>query len=64
MTDLALQAAFGESILERSHKAVTSKELASLALKVASEKKDVKSLDRLGKFAEKTGDDDLKADWH
>jgi hypothetical protein len=62
LTDLALQAAFGESILERSHKAVTSKELASLALKVAAEKKDNKSLDRLGKLAEKSGDDDLKAE--
>ena len=60
LTDLALQAAFGESVLERSHKAVTSSELASLALKVALESKDDKSLDRLVKLAEKSGNKDLK----
>ena len=61
LTDLALQSAFGESVLERSHKAVTSKQLASLALKVALNTKDDKSLDRLIKLAEKSRDDDLKA---
>jgi hypothetical protein len=61
LTDLALQAAFGESVLERSHKAVTSKQLASLALKVALDTKDDKSMDRLVKLAEKSRDDDLKA---
>ena len=61
LTDLALQSAFGESVLERSHKAVTSKQLASLALKVALDTKDDKSLDRLIKLAEKSRDDDLKA---
>ena len=61
LTDLALQAAFGESILERSHKAVTSKELALLALQVALDSNDDKSLDRLAKLAEKSGNDDLKA---
>ena len=60
LTDLALQAAFGESILERSHKAVTASELASLALKVALESNDEKSLDRLAKMAEKSSNDDLK----
>ncbi len=47
ITDCALQLAEGERILMRSHKAVSSKQLLELAAKVAADKRDTATLDRL-----------------
>ncbi|QDU26690.1 hypothetical protein ETAA8_17710 [Anatilimnocola aggregata] len=54
MTDCALQLAEGERILMRSHKAVSSKQLLELASKVAADKRDLATLDRLAKVCEST----------
>ncbi|QDU28305.1 hypothetical protein ETAA8_34050 [Anatilimnocola aggregata] len=47
LTDCAMQLAEGERILMRSHKAVSSKQLLELAAKVAADKRDTATLDRL-----------------
>lgn len=54
ITDCALQLAEGERILMRSHKAVSSKQLLELAAKVAAEKRDTATLDRLANVCNAT----------
>lgn len=49
LTDCAMQLAEGERILMRSHKAVSSTQLMDLAAKVAADKRDTATLDRLAK---------------
>lgn len=49
LTDCAMQLAEGERILMRSHKAVSSTQLLDLAAKVAADKRDTATLDRLAK---------------
>ena len=49
LTDCALQLAEGERILMRSHKAIASSEVIELATKIAAEKRDSATLDRLAK---------------
>ena len=61
LTDLALQLAFGESVLERPHKGFTAKDMATLALATATETGDKEALDRLAKFAAKTNDSQMAA---
>ena len=56
LTDLALQIAFGESVLERPRKGFTARDMAVLALATAAETGDKASLERLAKFAAKTND--------
>lgn len=54
LTDCAMQLAEGERILMRSHKAVSSKQLLELAAKVAAEKRDTATLDRLANVCNAT----------
>ncbi len=54
LTDCALQLAEGERILMRSHKAINSKQVLALAVKVAAEKRDAAALDRLASVADNT----------
>ncbi len=54
MTDCALQLAEGERILMRNHKAINSKQVLALAVKVAAEKRDTAALDRLASVCEST----------
>jgi hypothetical protein len=61
LTDLALQLAFGESVLDRPHKGFTAKDMATLALATATETGDKASLERLAKFAAKTNDSQMAA---
>jgi hypothetical protein len=61
LTDLALQLAYGESVLERPHKGFTAKDMATLALATATETGDKASLERLAKFAAKTNDSPMAA---
>lgn len=49
LTDCAMQLAEGERILMRSHKAISSTQLLDLAAKVAADKRDTATLDRLAK---------------
>lgn len=61
LTDLGMQTAFGESVLERPHRDVSATELATLALRLAMETRDMSSLDRLDKLAKKMGSEQLAA---
>lgn len=54
LTDCALQLAEGERILMRNHKAITSQQVLAIATKVAAEKRDVATLDRLASVCEGT----------
>jgi hypothetical protein len=54
LTDCALQLAEGERILMRNHKAITSKQVLAIATKVAAEKRDIATLDRLASVCEGT----------
>lgn len=53
LTDAALQLAEGERILLRPHKAMSSAQMAEVALKVAIMRKDKATLERLARMAEK-----------
>jgi hypothetical protein len=59
LTDLALQFALAESVLERSHKTFSSQEVATLAVAAATATHDTASLDRLAKLAAKLKDSPL-----
>lgn len=54
LTDCALQLAEGERILMRSHKAITAQQVLELATKIAAEKNDKSTLDRLANVAAAT----------
>jgi len=56
MTDVALQLAEGERVLFRPHKAIKSAELFQLAVKMAVDRRDQATLDRLQKHFERSGD--------
>jgi len=56
MTDVALQFAEGERVLFRSHKGIKSEELFKLAVKMATDRRDQATLDRLQKHFERSGD--------
>ncbi len=56
ITDVAMQLAEGERVLLRSHKAITSDELIKLAVKIAADKCDQNTLERLRKYYEQRGD--------
>src|SRR5262249_16162160 len=61
VTDLALQLAEGERVLQRSHKSLSSTRVLKLAIRLAAEKKDTPALDRLRKLVKTRGDKDLEA---
>jgi len=52
LTDAALQLAHGEKVLYRQHKGISADEVFRAAIRVAGEKKDKESLDRLAKAVE------------
>lgn len=56
IADAALQFAEGERVLHRSHKAIKSADLFQLAIKMAVDRRDTSTLDRLLKYAQKAGD--------
>ena len=62
LADLAMQAALGEKVLLRSHKAASAKEIAQVAKDVAFNSGDKSALDRLLQFAKKTNDKQLTAE--
>ena len=55
IADVALQLAEGERILLRPHKAIKSEDLFKLAARMATDKRDQATLDRLQKHYERTG---------
>ncbi len=59
LTDLALQFVQGERVLFRSHKSISAEEVLKLALQVASEKQDARSLERLEHAINLHGNQDL-----
>jgi len=59
MTDVGLQLAEGERVLLRPHKSVTAAKVLDEALKLAVEKKDMATLDRLAKAADRGGNKEL-----
>lgn len=59
LTDTALQCAVGEDVLLRSHRAITSQKLFSLAARAALEKQDQKALARLTDVAKVMGNREL-----
>jgi len=61
MADVAFQLAEGERILMRPHRAVSTDEVIKKAIRVATEKKDKATLERLAKLAEARASDELKA---
>lgn len=61
LTDLALQFLEGERVLLRSHKKMKSAEVLDIAIRVASERNDKVSLERLAKALDRTGDKDRVA---
>jgi hypothetical protein len=61
LTDLALQFAVGESVLERPHKTFCTQDVAAFALAAATAAHDSASLDRLAKLAAKLNDSPLAA---
>ncbi|QDU28304.1 hypothetical protein ETAA8_34040 [Anatilimnocola aggregata] len=54
LTDCALQLAEGERVLMRSHKAISSQQVLDLAAKIAADKRDTATLDRLANVAQVT----------
>lgn len=56
MTDIALQLAEGERVLFRSHKAFKSQDMFRVAAKMAVDRRDQATLDRLQKHFEQSGD--------
>jgi hypothetical protein len=61
LTDCALQLAEGERVLLRPHKAVSSDTVFRLAAKVAADKRDKETLNRLGRAAKELKKDELAA---
>ena len=59
LTDLALQFAFAESVLDRQHTMFSAQEVATFALAAAAETHDKASLDRLARLAAKLNDSPL-----
>ena len=59
LTDTALQLAEGERVLLRSHKMLSTKEIIDAAVRLASQKHDKASLERLAKFAMLTKNGEL-----
>jgi hypothetical protein len=59
LTDCGLQLAEGERILFRSHKAITADQVLQFAIKVAAEKKDKATLERLSKALTQLGKEAL-----
>lgn len=62
IADMALQAALGEEVLLRTHKAASASEIARVAKDVAFSSGDEAALDRLLQFARKTNDKELTAE--
>lgn len=56
LTDIALQLAEGERVLHREHRAVKSSELFQIAIRMASDRRDENTLDRLQKYFQQTSD--------
>jgi len=63
LTDLALQFIQGERVLFRSHKSIKAEEVLKLAVEVATEKHDEKSLERLEQAIETHGSQELAAEF-
>jgi len=61
LTDVALQLAYAEDILQRSHKKLTADLALDLALKLAAETKNQNALARMSKAAEHYGKTELAA---
>jgi len=61
LTDLGLQLAEGERVLFRTHKSISADQVLSMAAKVAAEKKDTKTLDRLARALDALKKTDLAA---
>src|SRR5262249_22565918 len=61
LTDVAMQLAEGERVLQRPHKALSAARVLKLAMRLAVEKKDKPALDRLAKVVKASGDKELKA---
>src|SRR5262249_3118512 len=59
LIDLALQLAEGERILQRPHKAMSAARVLKLAIRLAGEKKDKPTLDRLARVVKARGDKEL-----
>ena len=59
LTDAALQLAEGERVLLRSHKGLPAQGVIQAAVKLASQKRDKASLERLAKFAMLTKNEEL-----
>jgi len=59
LTDSALQLLHGERILLRSHRAVSGKEVALIAARLAAERRDAECLNRLETAAKTSGDEQL-----
>jgi len=56
LTDIACQLAEGERVLHREHRAVKSSELFQIAVRIASDRRDDTTLERLQKYFERSGD--------
>lgn len=56
MADVALQLAEGERVLLRKHKAFSAMELLNITVKIAIDRHDRETLERLQKYFEKVGD--------
>ncbi len=61
LTDVALQFVQGEAVLFRSHKSITAEEVLTLAIQVASDKRDKDALARLARACEQSGHEALSA---
>jgi hypothetical protein len=59
LADIGLQLAEGERVLLRSHKGVTAAQVLSAAARIAAEKRDTKTLQRLARAAEAQKRDEL-----
>lgn len=59
LTDATLQVLEGERILRRSHRVITGDQLLQTSIKVASDNRDGKSLDRLEQAAKDAGREDV-----
>jgi hypothetical protein len=63
LADVALQFAEGERILLRGHNSISTDEVLEFAIRVAGQKRDEKTLARLGHIVTQRGGESLTAQW-